>query len=432
MAGSDWLAELTGAVAAALDRPAITLVSVAGGAGNAAFQVFDELTTADPIAFVRAQVGPNQIGGTTHALDREAELMRAAGALGLPVPQVLAVLVDPSALVMKMVPGTSTPSPAQVDEVAAEYMTLIAAVHRADPALFPLDPAATVTEAIVNDLQRFRCWAAAAQVERLPLIRLADRVLELTRPVVDDPPTVLHGDAGAGNFMVHDGRVSAMLDWELSHIGDYHEDLAWMWMRGAHTAFGDPQERLQEYAAASGRVIDPQRLQWHLVLVMWKSLISMYSSLQGSAPSGRTLLHYVVQLTYEALLCSAIGRLVKSPLPLLLETPVHELNPQSKLAEWSLQATPLPREAEIIVTHLRDKAAQATWEANRLAEQALTILDFDHFEVVDAIVAEVDGADIKRLGQINQVLGGRADRSARALPKAVRRIQRAQQIDLCD
>ena len=240
-----------------LGRPAVVLVAVPGGAGNAAFQVLDPTSGAgEPIAFVRAEVGTHERSGTTHPLEREAELMRAAAQLGLPVARVLGVIDRPAALVMNVVAGTSRPTDEQVEQVAAEYMALIAALHRADPAGFPLEDAATVTEALRADLGRFHALALAGGVYDNPLIRLGEAVLRATMPESTHAPWVLHGDAGPGNFMVDRGHVSAILDWELSHVGDYHEDLAWMWMRGAHTAFGDPQTRLAEYAAASGREID--------------------------------------------------------------------------------------------------------------------------------------------------------------------------------
>ncbi len=37
--------------------------------------------------------------------------------------------------------------------------------------------------------------------------------------------SIIHGDYRIGNFLVLDGRISAMLDWELVHLGDPHQDL---------------------------------------------------------------------------------------------------------------------------------------------------------------------------------------------------------------
>jgi hypothetical protein len=291
---------------------------------------------------------------------------------------------------------------------------------------FPLDPASTVTEAITHDFRQFQLRAHAGGLKDVPLLRCAERILELTMPQIADPPNVLHGDAGAGNFMVHDGVVAAMLDWELSHLGDYHEDLAWMWMRGAHTSFGDPKQRIAEYVLASGRDIDEFRLQWHLVYVMWKSLVSIHLMLSEPEGTARTLLHYVVQLTYESLIGSAIGRMLGSPVRLLAQEPVHTTNREAQLASRVLASVPLPREAEIALEYLRDKGSQAAWEARGLAEDSRSILGLD---VLD-IPTDIETADRDRLAHLNTVLTRAADRASRALPKAVRRIERAQRIGL--
>jgi len=43
--------------------------------------------------------------------------------------------------------------------------------------------------------------------------------------------SVIHGDYRIGNFLVLEGRISAILDWELVHLGDPHQDIGWMCMR---------------------------------------------------------------------------------------------------------------------------------------------------------------------------------------------------------
>jgi len=39
--------------------------------------------------------------------------------------------------------------------------------------------------------------------------------------------TLVHGDFRTGNYMVHKGRLTAVLDWEFAHWGDPREDLGW-------------------------------------------------------------------------------------------------------------------------------------------------------------------------------------------------------------
>jgi Phosphotransferase enzyme family len=215
----------------------------------------------------------------------------------------------------------------------------------------------------------------------------------------------LHGDVGPGNFMVEHGRVTAMLDWEVAHVGDPHEDLAWMWMRGAHTEFGDPLTRLAEYEAASGRHLDLTRLRWHLAFVMWKSCISMEVGLRRYPATNATLLQSVVLLTYEALLGAQVVRVLGGSYELLEQQPKPSTGLAVRLAERLLETPGLTREAELIAEFMRDRAAQADWEQS------------------EAI------ADLQLTDQALRITRA-ADRAAMAMPKAVRRIERAKQIGL--
>jgi hypothetical protein len=206
---------------------------------------------------------------------------------------------------MDVVPGTSRPAPEETEATAPEYLSFVARVHAADPASFPIEQFATMGDALRDELGWWTTYADESGATREPLVRLAARILATTLPASDERPSLVHGDAGAGNFIVEHGRVTALLDWELAHVGDPHEDMAWLWMRGAHTSFGDPVQRLAEYEAAAGWSIDFGRLRWHLALVMWKSCVGMYADLQRP-PTAGALVQSMVILTYDALLGSQL------------------------------------------------------------------------------------------------------------------------------
>jgi hypothetical protein len=216
-----------------------------------------------------------------------------------------------------------------------------------------------------------------------------------------------------------------MIDWELAHVGDPHEDMAWLWMRGAHTSFGDPHQRLAEYEVAAGRSLDADRLRWHLALVMWKSCIGMYADLHG-APTAGAFVQSMVILTYDALLGSQLLRLLGGSLQLLGQEPVRRVTPQTQPAERMLAATELAKEDRIVVGYLRDAAAQAEWA------QAAFDADLKSCGLRDRaqLLERLDGGDDDELLDVATVLARSADRAAMALPNAMRRIGRAQQIGL--
>ncbi len=83
---------------------------------------------------------------------------------------------------------------------------------------------------------------------------------------------LIHGDLRMGNIIVQPDGLAAVIDWELIHRGDPHEDLAWLCLKAWR--FGQPlevgglgsiDELVAAYEAAGGRAINRQTLRWWLV-----------------------------------------------------------------------------------------------------------------------------------------------------------------------
>jgi len=121
-------------------------------------------------------------------------------------------------------------------------------------------------------------------VEPVPVVTLAERWLRENAPLCDRPMLV-HGDLRMGNFMFEEpsGQFTAVLDWELAHIGDFHEDLAWT-MQKLFGAWGDdgtflvsgllPREIfISRYQEASGNVVDPVKLHYYEILNAYKCAV---------------------------------------------------------------------------------------------------------------------------------------------------------------
>jgi aminoglycoside phosphotransferase (APT) family kinase protein len=68
----------------------------------------------------------------------------------------------------------------------------------------------------------------------------------------------VHDDYRIGNFLEREKKITAILDWELTHFGDPHEDLAWALMPtfngGSRKLYGviDREEVIDHYHRASG------------------------------------------------------------------------------------------------------------------------------------------------------------------------------------
>jgi len=90
-------------------------------------------------------------------------------------------------------------------------------------------------------------------------------------PVVADRITLVHGDFRSGNYLYDDNGMIAMLDWEMAHLGDPIEDLAWASMRfwGREDIAAGLMEReafYRLYEQKSGHPIDRARLRFYQVL----------------------------------------------------------------------------------------------------------------------------------------------------------------------
>lgn len=80
------------------------------------------------------------------------------------------------------------------------------------------------------------------------------------------PSVLVHGDFRMGNLLVGDGRLRAVLDWEMAGPGDALADLAWCFLPVWETAGVDEAALVRRYADAAGAPVDPERLHWHRVL----------------------------------------------------------------------------------------------------------------------------------------------------------------------
>ena len=195
-------------------------------------------------------------GGTLTWTDRavEYEALRLVGAAGLPVPPVVWIDASGGALerpyfVMDRVPGTP---PRRGDDVSFELGSLLARLH-ALPADSTL-PGLGAADELARWFERYR----AVRLSPMPLLGALFGWLEAHTPD-EVAPALLWGDAGPHNLLVSEGRITALLDWELAHRGHPLEDVgAAQW-----ACFGvlDPDAILAGYESRAGTV-ELDALRW--------------------------------------------------------------------------------------------------------------------------------------------------------------------------
>ena len=127
---------------------------------------------------------------------------------------------------------------------------------------------------------------------------LAEALVWLRRnPPATDEVTLVHGDYRLGNFLVaHENgvpRLTGILDWEMVHLGDPLEDVAWcaspLWRAGTPYASGvlEPDELAARWSRTSGRRADAERLRFYDVLAIVKMEAIMLTGIEAFR-AGRT------------------------------------------------------------------------------------------------------------------------------------------------
>ena len=200
------------------------------------------------------------------AMRREAELLRAAAAAGVPVPAI--VDADDTSIVMQWLPGeTLARRILRDDEFAGARSQLVAqaaaALARLHTTVQPVDGLPQESDPLATWRQTLDKLGQPHPALELGLLRLDARRPE---PVAAG---VVHGDFRLGNWMVDASGLVGVLDWELAHVGDVAEDLGWMCVRSWR--FGSPlpvagvgtrEQLLAAYRDAGGPSVDLDTLRW--------------------------------------------------------------------------------------------------------------------------------------------------------------------------
>lgn len=149
--------------------------------------------------------------------------------------------------------------------LARDFVAQLARLHAIDaahPALTVLgDPLEPTSARIRKRLAELSADHVAAGPD--PILQLALEWLAANIPADCGSAVVLHGDAGPGNFLYRGSEVVALVDWELTHLGDPMEDLAQIWVRSLIQPFVPMRDVFAAYEAASGTTVDPVRIKYH-------------------------------------------------------------------------------------------------------------------------------------------------------------------------
>ncbi|MGH0035939.1 MAG: phosphotransferase family protein [Myxococcota bacterium] len=274
------------------------LERIFGGASRETYRFVLDLVR-DGVAEERPLILRRDPPGSLIETERAVEFgaYRAFHGTPVPVPEPLWLEEDPSHLdhpffVMEQLAGleaspqaiTTPPYARHAAKLARQKWTILGEIAKADPAALGL-------ESVMQPVSPEDCWKREldyweARIDEdemvpQPIVRAAIRWLRRNPPPPPSRVGVVHGDFRTGNFLFDDeGRIHAILDWEMAHLGDPLEDLAWSinpvwrWARDDRAGGLATRERaIGIWQASSGRTADPEALHW------WE----VFSSVKGQS-----------------------------------------------------------------------------------------------------------------------------------------------------
>jgi aminoglycoside phosphotransferase (APT) family kinase protein len=238
--------------------------------------------TAAGRVFLRCAVKGLGLESTMFTLRREAALLEQLALVGLLVPRPLYVSDDGAVLALEWLDGDVGPNGdrAQRERQARTYAESILSLASVDAAAaYPSEhrAGATIETAVEVELQRWRAIATPSFLAD-PLGGALLQWLDQHRTRDSSPSVVVHGDAGHGNFLVAGDRLTGLLDWELSHLGDPLEDLVCMQMRSLNRDAAVWSDALRTLCRDGGVTPDRRRVGWERTHVMVRSAIAMHRS----------------------------------------------------------------------------------------------------------------------------------------------------------
>ena len=218
--------------------------------------------------------------------DREVEFLAYRSFHGrVPVPEPVALEPEGAELerpffLMQRIDGGLAASPVGADPYGAHaaalgdaFFTALGVIAAAAPEALPIAAALPRPEPDAAWRAALDEWSGVIDRDERhpqPIVRAAIRRLYANPPPPAQRIVVVHGDYRSGNFL-HDGRgrLLALLDWEMAHLGDPLEDLAWacdpLWGHADPTRVAGLlplDEALAAWRAASGLEVDPRAFAW--------------------------------------------------------------------------------------------------------------------------------------------------------------------------
>lgn len=236
----------------------------------------------------------------------EFAAIRSMESIDIPVPRALFLEENPEQLgapffVMERVEVGIPAQPFQLEALDPHRETLGRQMFRYLGRIAAADPAGSALAEAIDVPTPETCWSREldyweGEIDKNarkpePIAKAAIRHLRRNPPPAARKLSIVHGDFRIGNFLHNEaGRITAVLDWEMAHIGDPYEDVAWatdlLWSGGdiARAAGMLPwPDAVAEWELNSGVKFDFQAFEWWSIFSSVKAIGIWISSARAFA-----------------------------------------------------------------------------------------------------------------------------------------------------
>lgn len=269
----------------------LTMTKFKGGQSNPTYRVDTPATS-----YVLRRQPFGKLLPSAHAVDREYKAMAALYPTGFPVPRAYGLCEDAEVIgskffVMGLADGRSlwngalpVCTPPQRREIYHAMIDTMADLHLQDPNAIGLSDFGKPTDYCARQIAR---WSKQYKLSETEVIPEMDRLIEWLPTTI--PPqhgnAIAHGDYRLDNMIFHktEPRVIAVLDWELSTLGDPIADFSYLMLNWVnppdgragiggldHSALGIPtmEQAVERYVARTGFPVPP--MDWYFAFNLFR------------------------------------------------------------------------------------------------------------------------------------------------------------------
>lgn len=255
-------------------------------------------------------------------LKRESDIIEVLAAHGVPAPKIYGYLADPPCIVMESIPGTrdlsGLPQEA-LGSIGRDYMAAVATMHAV-----PLDAFAaigihapeTAEDIALIGLNTYLPQYARTKRRPEPLLEFVIGWLRRNVPKHRTKASFVQFDSG--QFLVKDGRLTKLYDFEFGMIGDPFVDIATMGMRNSIEPLGASLAELcLNYEASTGEPVDHDVILFHILQFSTLGTMQFTGTVAQPVPGDPHSVYIEWDLSLRKSMLLALSALTGVALPVL-------------------------------------------------------------------------------------------------------------------